>query len=72
MSFLLMAAAVITSDPRPFNVRWLEPSNGPGFTMGKQATYRDAMPLGNGRTTALAWANASSGGVGIYLGVFTV
>lgn len=26
------------------------------------------MPLGNGRTTALAWANVTTGGVGIYLG----
>jgi hypothetical protein len=26
------------------------------------------MPLGNGRTTALAWSNTSTGGVGIYLG----
>eukprot|EP01079_Euglenida_sp_SAG-EU17-18_P002507 gene2507-3253_t len=54
--------------PAVFNVEWSEPSPGPGQTIGGKKTYMDAMPLGNGRVTALAWANVTTGGVGIYLG----
>ena len=59
---------VAASSPSAFNVAWSAPSKGPGTTVGGQSTFQDAMPIGNGRTTALAWANASTGGVGIYLG----
>jgi hypothetical protein len=48
------AAAVAAMDPSAFNVVWDAPSPGPGKTQGGKATYMDAMPLGNGRTTALA------------------
>ena len=41
---------------------------GDGGRGAGRPTYAGAMPLGNGRTTALAWANVSAGGVGIYLG----
>ena len=62
------AAAPDLDLPRAFNVEWALPSPGPGHTQDKTSTYMDAMPLGNGRTTALAWADVATGGVGIYLG----
>ena len=67
---LLFAAAAAAAPvaPSAFNVAWLSPTLEPGESTGGRATYEGAMPLGNGRTTALAWANVSAGGVGIYLG----
>jgi len=62
------AAARAPSDPSQWTVTWLAPSAAPGTTSGGRQTYADAMPLGNGRTTVLAWANASAGGIGLYLG----
>jgi len=63
-------SSIFASAPSPsaFNVEWLSATAEPGITAGGKSTYAGAMPLGNGRTTALAWANASTGGVGIYLG----
>eukprot|EP00729_Bicosta_minor_P019577 gene19577-6017_t len=61
--------AVIGGEPiSRFNVEWLEPTIGPGSNKNGHPTYKDAMPLGNGRTTALAWANTTNGGVNIFLG----
>jgi hypothetical protein len=62
------AAAAAPVAPSAFNVAWLSPTLEPGESAGGRSTYQGAMPLGNGRTTALAWANVSAGGVGIYLG----
>ena len=70
--FSLLLGAALTapapSDPSQWTQTWLAPSSGPGKTQGGRATYQDGMPLGNGRTTVLAWANASAGGIGFYLG----
>jgi hypothetical protein len=50
-----------------FNVAW--PDDQPDGTDGYGLpNFAGAMPLGNGALTALAWANVSAGGVGIYLG----
>lgn len=65
----LLCGACAALSPRAFNVEWDSPSSGPGTAKdGKTLVYKDAMPLGNGRVTALAWANATAGGLGIYLG----
>lgn len=68
LGLLLLLLPVESFSPSAFDVEWLSPSAGPGKTLGGLPTYADAMPLGNGALTALAWANATSGGVGIYLG----
>jgi hypothetical protein len=68
---LSVASIVLASaapPPSAFNVGWKAPSAGPGITEGGQPTYADAMPLGNGALTALAWANVSIGGASMYLG----
>lgn len=59
---LICGAACVALDPSTFNVAWSTPTREGG------STYAGAMPMGNGRTTALAWANISAGGVGMYLG----
>ena len=64
---LLLASAAPPS-PSAFNIAWLSASIEPGTTAGGKSTYAGAMPTGNGRTTALIWANETTGGVGIYLG----
>ena len=66
LSLLLTSAAPFS--PSLYDVIWDSPSAGPGTTLGGLPTYSDAQPLGNGALTALAWANASIGGVGIMLG----
>ena len=50
-----------------FNVAWPDdqPDGSDGYGL---PNFAGAMPLGNGALTALAWANVSAGGVGIYLG----
>ena len=50
-----------------FNVAWLDdqPDGTDGYGL---PNFNGAMPLGNGALTALAWANVSAGGVGIYVG----
>jgi len=50
-----------------YSVDFTSPSTGPGKTQGGKLTYQDAMPLGNGALTALAWANATAGGAGLYV-----
>ena len=59
---------VAFAQPSMFNVHWSSPSSGPGRTQKGLPTFQDAMPIGNGRVTALAWANTSIGGIGVYLG----
>ena len=51
-----------------FNVEWSSPSPANGVSIGGREIHSDAVPLGNGALTALAWPNASSGGVGLYIG----
>ena len=59
---LALAAAAHAAPPTGFaDVTWLSPSD---FT-GKH--YEDAMPTGNGRIAALAWGNATSGGLDAYI-----
>ena len=65
---LLAAVVIAAPSPRVYNVEWSAPSTGPGTDVGKKLTYQDAMPLGNGRVTAIAWANTTLGGIGMYFG----
>ena len=65
---LLLAAAAGAAPVWQYSTSWSAPSSGPGTTTDGYATYQDALPLGNGALTALAWANVSAGGVGVYLG----
>ena len=62
------AAAAGAPPPSAFNVAWLAPSLRDGTSEGGREIHSDAVPLGNGALTALAWPNASAGGVGIYVG----
>ena len=62
------AAAALARAQAQYSVDFMAPSTGPGKTQGGKATYQDAMPLGNGALTALAWANATAGGAGLMLG----
>ena len=66
--FCVSLAFASPFSPSAYDVVWSAPSATPGTTLGKLSTYADAMPLGNGAFTALAWANASMGGVGVMLG----
>ena len=65
---LASAAAALAAAQAQYSVDFSSPSSGPGKTQGGKATYQDAMPLGNGALTALAWANATAGGAGLMLG----
>jgi alpha-L-fucosidase 2 len=62
------ALAFAPSDALQWTVNWLTPTTEPGRSQGGKSTYQGAMPLGNGRLTVLGWANATSGGIGFYLG----
>jgi len=67
--YLLALLALSTARAgAPSAVSWLTPTAEPGRTQGGRATYQGGMPLGNGRTTATAWANTTSGGISLYLG----
>jgi hypothetical protein len=65
---VLIAVAPSTANIHEYRVSWTEPSSGPGRTIGNKDTFQDAMPLGNGALTALAWANVTNGGIGLYIG----
>ena len=52
----------------PGRVEWLTPTSEPGTGSYNVKTFQGSMPLGNGALTASAWANVSSGGVGVMLG----
>lgn len=64
----LSLALAAPPDPTLYNVEWLTPTKEPGTTQGGLPTYQGALPLGNGATTALVWANVSAGGFGVYVG----
>lgn len=51
-------------DPARLALSWLSPTDFGGEPI---TNYADAMPLGNGRVVALAWANYSTGGLDFYL-----
>lgn len=63
-----LGASYTPSDAKQWAVTWLSPSSAPGKTEGGKSTYQDGMPLGNGRTTVLAWANVTTGGIGFWIG----
>jgi len=65
---LLSSLALGYTPSYTYNPSWSSPSTGPGKTQGGKPTYQDAMPLGNGALTALAWANLTNGGAGLYIG----
>jgi hypothetical protein len=65
---LLSSLALGYTPSYTYNPSWSSPSTGPGKTQGGKPTYQDAMPLGNGALTALAWANVTNGGAGLYIG----
>jgi len=67
-TLVIAASAAVSAAQAQYSVSWSSPSAGPGRTQGGHPTYMDAMPLGNGALTALAWANISNGGVGLYVG----
>lgn len=50
------------------NIQWLTPSVEPGINREQLPTYNGSMPIGNGDLTALVWANASAGGINMYVG----
>ena len=56
----------VGADVSLFNVHWSTPTVEPGRTQGGLATYQGGMPVGNGRLTALVWANVSAGGFGAF------
>ena len=62
-----LAALASAAAQAQYSVDFASPSSGPGKTQAGKLTYQDAMPLGNGALTALAWANATAGGAGIML-----
>jgi len=71
LATLLFAATATSAAPAPpsvFNVAWLAPSARNGVSEGGREIHTDAVPLGNGALTALAWPNASAGGIGLYVG----
>ena len=62
LSLLLVGSAGQLAARGAYNEAWLTP------TPETDPTYfRGGMPLGNGDTQALAWANVSAGGVSIYV-----
>jgi hypothetical protein len=67
-------AAAAAAYPAQYDVSWASPSpqnstsGWKGNYMVKNGSvYMDAMPLGNGDVVAMAWANASAGGIGCYV-----
>ena len=63
-----LALAALAAAQSEYSVTFSSPSAAPGRTQGGKDTFQDAMPLGNGRLTALGWANSTAGGLGLMLG----
>ena len=68
VSFFLFKSSSAYVPSYLYNPSWSTPSSSSGKTQGGKPTYQDAMPLGNGALTALAWANVTNGGAGLYIG----
>ena len=76
LPLLAAAAAMPAHDVSKFDVSWSTPSpentkSGDckygNYAVNNAPSYADAMPLGNGDVVAMCWANASAGGIGLYV-----